>query len=284
MRFCDGSGPVGVSEAGCDPLNVARRRHRGLQPFRANSTDRGNNDFMQESPLKTGQNRRRSTALALALCCLAPAGLAAGPDRTVPSVLVKLQMTLGTASWTGDGIYLGRGLVLTAHHLTHPVLLTHPTVAIADLILPAELRKQGDGVVVDLTLLQIDPQRLPAALQGHVVSLCPDAPHPGQTVITVSGLGIVHSNILDPELLPRGTPPQFLTVIREVEGAGNSGSGVFDEETNCLLGIITRRIDRVETSQLKDGQLERVREPVAKYFEPASKIRNFLPQETLAGP
>lgn len=239
---------------------------------------------MQMRPLKHGRERRRSTVLALALCCLAQATLSDGSHHTPSNVLVKLHMTLGTASWNGDGIYLGRGLVLTAHHLTHPVLLTHPTVAIAGLVLPTELLKQGDGITVDLTLLQISPQQLPAALQGHLVSLCRDAPYPGQTVITVSALGIAHSNVFDPKSLPMGTPPQFLTVVREVEGAGNSGAGVFDEETNCLLGIITRRIDRVETSELKDGELAKIREPIAKYFEPASKIRDFLPQGTLAAP
>lgn len=242
------------------------------------------NYAMQTNLPKPRRKKRRSAVLALALGFLAQAGRADGSAHTTPNGLVKLQMTLGTASWNGDGIYLGHGLVLTAHHLTHPVLLTHPTATIGDLVLPAEPLKQGDGILVDLTLLQIAPQLVPAALQGEMVSLCRDAPVPGRPVITVSGLGLAHSVILDPQLLPKGTPPQFLTAIQEVEGAGNSGSGVFDEETNCLLGIITRRIDRVETSQIKDGQLARTREPVAKYFEPASKIRDFLPQGILGAP
>src|SRR5215470_6516565 len=58
--------------------------------------------------------------------------------------------------WTGYGVYLGSGLVLTAQHVVGSAAKTKPTVRIAGLVLPATALKEGTYEQVDLTLLQVD--------------------------------------------------------------------------------------------------------------------------------
>src|SRR6516225_12496450 len=59
-------------------------------------------------------------------------------------------------SWTGYGIYLGRGLVLTAAHVVGSAAHTKPSMRIAGMDLPASAIKEGNFERVDLTLLSID--------------------------------------------------------------------------------------------------------------------------------
>src|SRR5262245_766692 len=68
-------------------------------------------------------------------------------------------------SWTGYGIYLGRGLVITAAHVVGSVAHTKPSVRIADMDLLASAIKEGNFERVDLTLLSVDEQKLPVYLR-----------------------------------------------------------------------------------------------------------------------
>ena len=63
------------------------------------------------------------------------------------------------------------------------------------------------------------------------------------------------------------TRHKFSTLVSDVASTGNSGSGVFDPQRKCLLGIISRKISTESPEGLKD---------VAKYFVPANEIRDFL--------
>jgi len=54
-------------------------------------------------------------------------------------------------SWTGCGIYLGKGLVFTATHVVGSAARIKPSVRIADMELPAKAIKESPRV--DLTLL-----------------------------------------------------------------------------------------------------------------------------------
>jgi hypothetical protein len=64
--------------------------------------------------------------------------------------------------------------------------------------------------------------------------------------------------------------PKFTTLIADVATTGNSGSGVFDPSHKCLLGVMSRKI----VSQTTEGDKD-----IAKYFVPATAIRDFLPAE-----
>ena len=174
-------------------------------------------------------------------------------------------------SWTGYGIYLGKGLVLTAAHVVGSAARTKPSVRIAGMDLPAHAIKEGNLERVDLTLLAIDEQKLPVYLQMRRMSLCENQPWAGEPVIVAIPEGTARSQIMLPALLPAKVQKRFPTVIRDVATTGNSGSGVFDAGQKCLLGIMSRKITvRLNTAHEKD---------IAKYFVPASTIRAFIPTE-----
>jgi hypothetical protein len=61
---------------------------------------------------------------------------------------------------SGSGVYLESGLIITAAHLT--AADAKMSVTIAGVTLPAKLLKQGEFEDVDLSLLWIDEDRLPA--------------------------------------------------------------------------------------------------------------------------
>ena len=136
------------------------------------------------------------------------------------------------------GVYLGKGLVLTAAHVVTPVARTKPSVRIAGMDLPATAIREGNFERVDLTLLSIDEQKLPIYLQMRRMPLCDNEPWPGEPVIVAIPEGTARSHIMLPSLLPAGYQKRFSTVIRDVVTTGNSGSGVFDAGQKCLLGII----------------------------------------------
>ena len=100
-------------------------------------------------------------------------------------------------------------------------------------------------------------------------------PSPGEQVVTVIPEGVVRSHILAPERLPPDVR-RFNTVIADVAHTGNSGSGVFDAQHRCLLGIMSRKISQSGT-QSETGKTETV--DIAKYFVPASEIAAFLPAD-----
>jgi hypothetical protein len=105
--------------------------------------------------------------------------------------------------------------------------------------------------------------------------LCAQSPWPGEPVVTVVPEGTVRSRILSPQRLPASVR-KFDTVIADVALTGNSGSGVFDADKKCLLGIMSRKISGYQTRK-NTG----TREPydIAKYFVPASDIAQFIPAE-----
>jgi len=71
-------------------------------------------------------------------------------------------------------------------------------------------------------------------------------------------------------VLPFTLRNKFSTLIGDVATTGNSGSGVFDPNRKCLLGIMSQKI----TSHMPEGDKD-----IAKYFVPAAAIRDFIPAE-----
>jgi hypothetical protein len=172
--------------------------------------------------------------------------------------------------WTGYGIYLGRGLVLTAAHVVGSAARTKPSVRIAGLKLPATAIKEGSFDRVDLTLLGIDEEELPIYLRMRHLVLCEGRIWPGQPVIVAVPEGTARSQVMSPKLLPLDVQTRFATVIRDVATTGNSGSGVFDAGQKCLLGIMSRKI----FARQADGE----QKDIAKFFVPSSTIAAFMPK------
>ena len=193
-------------------------------------------------------------------------------DNSLLPYAVSINQT-AAKSRSGTGIYLGKGLVLTASHVVGEALIHRPQVTIAGLDLPARVLKQDSFERSDLALLAIDEDRLPTGLRLRRISLCEAPPWPGEDVITVIPEETVHSQVLSPVWLPVSAR-RFSTVISDVARTGNSGSGVFDAQKKCLLGIMSRKI-----TQTRTDTGSKVTYDIAKYFVPASKIADFLPAE-----
>jgi len=175
--------------------------------------------------------------------------------------------------WTGYGIYLGRGLVLTAEHVVGSASRTRPSVRIAGVVLPATAIREGSLESVDLTLLEVDERQLPVSLQLRRMPVCQMQPWVGQPVIVAIPEGTARSHIMSPRLLPARYRVRFSTVISDVATTGNSGSGVFDAASKCLLGIMSRKFMVRANGANPESEFK----DLAKYFVPAATITTFIP-------
>ncbi|HXP97696.1 MAG TPA: trypsin-like peptidase domain-containing protein [Telmatospirillum sp.] len=177
----------------------------------------------------------------------------------------------GDSGQSGNaGLYLGRGLVLTAAHVagSSPLL-----VVAAGQPLVAKILKAGTFETVDVTLLSIDPAVLSSSMRAlPPLALCEQAAVPGQAVVVVDQRGRPASSVIVSQFaLPASVPSNFATVVEDGPTIGNSGSGVFDEVSGCLMGIISRKIEWT-------NHYEQIRRSL-KYFIPAADIRSFLGQD-----
>ena len=178
---------------------------------------------------------------------------------------------------SGFGVYLGRGVVLTAAHVAGLGIWREPKVEIAGKMLPATVLKDGHFYRQDLELLAIDEQQLPVSLALRRMPICGGPLLPGQPVVVATPENAVRSRVVPPEQLARIVAPEYRTAIAFVAESGASGSGVFDANKKCLLGIIARIIsgNRIMT---KDGRTTREPFNIAKYFVPAAEIAAFIPK------
>jgi hypothetical protein len=199
-------------------------------------------------------------------------GWAAGPDDSL------LAYSVGVNG--GAGIYLGKGLVLSVAHVVGGGILNKPKVMIAGQTLIAMVIKESPFEQLDLVLLEVNEEGLPVSLRLRRIPLCQGQPWPGEEVVSLSAQGPVRSRVLSPKGLPLGVK-RFSTVIRDVATTGNSGSGVFDAQRKCLLGIMSRKISRVGM-QRATGTKTTV--DIAKYFVPASTIAEFMPARLRLAP
>jgi hypothetical protein len=207
----------------------------------------------------------RSAFLLCLVFAVPSLGRAAGPDDSL------LAYSVGVNG--GAGIYLGQGLVLSVAHVVGGGILNKPKVIIAGQTLIATVVKESPFEQLDLALLEIDEEHLPVSLRLRRIPLCQGQPWPGEEVVSLSAQGPVRSRVLSSKGLPAAVK-RFSTVIRDVATTGNSGSGLFDAQRKCLLGIMSRKISQVRV-QKDTGN--KTTEDVAKYFVPASTIADFMP-------
>jgi hypothetical protein len=176
--------------------------------------------------------------------------------------------------WTGYGIYLRDGLVITAAHVVGAAAHAKPSIRIADQLLPARVLKESPFEKDDLTLLGFEGAPLPVSLRLRRTPLCEDAPIVDEPVLVAIPEETAPSHIMSPKRLPREYQVRFASVITDVATTGNSGSGVFRAGRRCLLGLMSRKIQIRPT-----GNRSSEPKDLAKYFVPASVIRSFLPAE-----
>ena len=220
--------------------------------------------------MRAGLTVRLVTGFCLIVAIFVIGGAHAEPTDNFLRVYAAHILQSPAGSQNGYGIYLGKGLVITAAHV---VKSGQPGVSIAGLNLPAKIVKEGAFEQVDLALLSVDEEKLPISLRLRRMPLCQRPPWVGEPVIVAIPESTARSRIMSPLLLPAHVRFKFSTVISDVATTGNSGSGVFDAERKCLLGIMSRKI------VIYPKGTEANQKDIAKYFVPASAIRAFIPTE-----
>jgi Trypsin-like peptidase domain len=178
--------------------------------------------------------------------------------------------------FVGYGIYLGHGAIITAAHVVgHWPFFTNTRVLIAGQDLPAKVIKEGTVAVIDLALLSVDETRLPISLRLRRNPLCEGPIRVGTNVAVVIPQEATRSRVVSPQLISPKLRARFNTLINEAE---NSGSGVFDVEKRCLLGIISRKVMKLGYKEVK-GRM--VIQPMgyAGYFVAAARIARFIPPD-----
>jgi hypothetical protein len=212
-------------------------------------------------------NVRFGLTLCLVMTLSAPAfSGGAAKDSGAPWIVAASIIRNGGSS--GSGVYLKSGLIITAAHLTDAD--ANMGVHIAGVALPASVVKQGSLEDVDLSLLSVDQDKLPARIRPLQMQLCRAPPWPADPVIVVDAGKATRSHIIAPQVLPYAIRSKFSTLIADVATTGNSGSGVFDPNRKCLLGIMSRKFTVGTAGDQRD---------IAKYFVPATEIREFIPVE-----
>ena len=118
------------------------------------------------------------TGSGLVVAVLAIGGAQAEPTDDFLRVYAVHILHALAQSQTGYGIYLGKGLIITAAHVVDSNELG---VRIAGLNLPANTVKKGAFEQIDLTLLSVDDEKLPISLRLRRVPLCKEAAVGGRT-------------------------------------------------------------------------------------------------------
>jgi len=183
------------------------------------------------------------------------------------------------AQFVGDGIYLGQGMVITAGHVVgHWPLFTRPRVLIAGHDLPAKVLKSGVDNVdnqVDLALLSIDETPLPISLRLRRNPLCQAPPVVGMQVIDVVPESTSRSHVISALSIEPALRSHFDSLIDDVK---SSGSGIFDAQRKCLLGIASAEVVKFR-NQMRSGHVAYEPAGFAGYFVSAAKIIKFLPED-----
>ena len=221
---------------------------------------------------------RLATSLCLGVIVAASLAGPARPQETDDSLKVYGVHVDRTPkqSWTGLGIYLGQGIVLTPAHVSGLGFWRKPRVEIAGKIYPTRVLKDGHFHRVDLTLLSVDVNELPVSLGLRRLPLCPDPSWPNEQVVLVTQENAVRSFVVPPARVPGGLQSGYRTAVGLAPETGGSGSAVIDANKRCLVGMITRTISTGELIE-EDGRKAEKSVAVAKYFIPASQIASFLP-------
>ena len=216
---------------------------------------------MPKANFNTDFARLMLAAAIVGLGCLAPSGShAEGTDDWVQDYMVQFACC-AEQNASGSGVYLGNGLVITAAHVTSA---ERSGVRIDGLTVPTRLLKAGVFPQLDLSLFSMDQGKIPDSLRERRMALCQEQPPVGAPVILAAPQGITRPSIASPMLIPPEYRTKNSTLISEGSTDGKSGSGVFDAEKKCLLGILSLKF-RIAN---KD---------VASYFVPADTIRSFIP-------
>jgi hypothetical protein len=178
--------------------------------------------------------------------------------------------------FSGYGIYLGDSTIVTAAHVVgHWPLFTNPTLIIGGQETPGKVIKKGAFPQLDLAQLSVEQSSLPDSVRLRRNHLCNVSAQVGTDVVVVSPEQTVRSRIISPRAIAPRYRSHFSTLITEPHG---SGSGVFDADKKCLLGIMSAAITRYSLmgAAVAPFSLQTTWDASVGYFVPASAIADFL--------
>ncbi len=200
-------------------------------------------------------------------------------DDTLKLLAVNVVHKVPSKSrFIGYGIYLGQGLVLTAAHVVGRwPLYTNPRVLIGGLDLSANVIREGFPDQTDLALISVDQERLPISLRLRRTSLCKETFPVGTNISIVYPEQTRRTRLISPLQIPPQYRMKLHSLIDEPEG---SGSGVFQSEKKCLLGIVSGKVTKLPVSA--GGHALATSNDFAGYYVPASVIAKFLSVNTQA--
>jgi hypothetical protein len=179
---------------------------------------------------------------------------------------------------SGHGVFLGRDVVITAAHVVGRwQLFSNPTISIADREISATVIKKGSFPQLDLAVLVVDDSALPVSLRLRRNPLCKTTPAVGMPVVIVLPDRTERSQIVSPKLIAPRYRTYFSSLVNEPH---SSGSGVFDPERKCLLGIMSAAVMKQDDFRAAPALPNIVQrwDKSAGYFVPASVITNFIPE------
>ena len=117
-------------------------------------------------------------------------------------------------AFTGYGVYLGKGYVITAAHVVgHWPFLTHPRVRIGTETFAATVIKEGSFSTTDLALLSIDIANVPIDLQLRRNPLCKDPPRIGMQAIDVLPDKTSRARVINPLSIAPELQRRYKTLI-----------------------------------------------------------------------
>ena len=94
-------------------------------------------------------------------------------------------------------------------------------------------------------------------------------------VVDVTPEKITRLQVVSPLVIPMQLQRRFDTLINQPQA---SGSGIFDAERKCLLGIVSAKVEKFRY-QIANGKLTWQPNGFAGYFVSAAKIATFLPAD-----
>src|SRR5262249_8416888 len=125
--------------------------------------------------------------------------------------------------FTGYGVYLGQGLVLTAAHVVgHWPFFTHPRVLVAGQDLPVTIIKQGSFETTDLALLSVDAEGLPVSLRLRRNTICKIPPTVGMEVVDVEPQATTRARIISPFLILPSLQRRFDSLMDSPKASGSA--------------------------------------------------------------
>jgi hypothetical protein len=178
---------------------------------------------------------------------------------------------------SGYGVYLGQDAVITAAHVVGRwTLLENPTISIAGGQVPAQIIKKGSFPQLDLALLVVDDAALPISLRLRRNPLCKTPPGIGANVVVVSTDSVERTKIVPPVAIAPEYRALFGSLVSEPHV---SGSGVFDPDRKCLVGIMNAAVQMRGNFRMEAqaGPLVRASAHSVGSFVPAAVIANFIP-------